>query len=505
MSKTGFAASSLFVAISMANAAMAQDSELIFESEVTSVTESGTDEGFIEVKIHDAELPVLIYQDTEIGESGEDVSLSDVMTGDFVEIVGFFSQEGLVAEAVEILDMKAEQFRLNGSIESVFQLDGSDYITVLGIDVEINQQSKLYRREFYDETEITAGDLSVGDPVNISGEVQNGKFAARWLFIGEREEGAIELEGDILEVNTSSFVISLDGGAQWEIQINSDTQVEGELVQDTFVEVEGRLQQDLSLLAFGVFADEDGDGDADDEDSFIYSDDDDDFEDDGHDEECQMNDGNSGEEDNSENADEPEESDEDGCELEDDEDHGESDDEVEDGCEFRDEDNDGDDEDDEDSDELEDGSCEMDDDAEEDESDEGDENNDSEDGDGDAESEDSDEGDDSEESETEYELSDTNSGLQGVLVTESESGDESYQAVFLELEGATPDTGYEVILIFGSNEVSLGSVSSDGSGILEVEAEEDALTSLLPDNTNISELSGVRVEEGGNVVLEATF
>lgn len=504
MNKTGFAASSLFVAISMANAAMAQDGELIFESEVTSVTESGTDEGFIEVKIHDAELPVLIYQDTEIGESGEDVSLSDVMTGDFVEIVGFFSQEGLVAEAVEILDMKAEQFRLNGSIESIFQLDGSDYITVLGIDVEINEQSKLYRREFYDEAEITTSDLSVGDPVNISGEVQNGEFVARWLFMGEREEGAIELEGDVLEVNSSSFLISLDGGAEWEIQINSDTEVEGELVEDTFVEVEGRLQQDLSLLAFGVFADEDGDGDADDEDSFIYMDDEDDeFEDDDFDEECEMDDEDSDEDDESESDDESEEADEDdedGCELEGDEDHDDSDEEAEDGCEVREEDDeDGDDEEDDDSDESEDdeesededGSCEMDDDAEEDESDEGDE--------------DSDEGDDSEESETEYELSDSDSGLEGVLVTEFESGDEAYQAVFLELEGATPDTSYEVILIFGSDEASLGNVSSDGSGILEVEAEEDELTSLLPDGTNISEISGVRVEEGGNIVLQTTF
>ncbi len=93
--------SALALAISQSNGVLAKGGELIFESEVTAIAITEGNNGSISVKIHDAEIPVIINNDTEIGEAGEDISLSNVTVGDFAEIAGFFADDEYFSYGVE--------------------------------------------------------------------------------------------------------------------------------------------------------------------------------------------------------------------------------------------------------------------------------------------------------------------------------------------------------------------------------------------------------------------
>lgn len=242
---------------------LAKGSELKFESLVISVDQTTANGGSITVTIHDVEVPVIVNGDTEIEEGGEEVGLGDISAGDFVKINAFFADEGLVADEVKMLDERVEQFRLRGLVTAVDPLTDTNIITLLGVDVTVDGNTAITRRGT--DAAIVPGDLIVGDEVNVRGGSSDGVLLAFRVHVGVREQGNIELEGEITAVSDTAVTLNLEGGTSLSIVIDADTSVVGALVVGGFAEVEGRLLSDLSLLAFEIAADEDGDGDADDD------------------------------------------------------------------------------------------------------------------------------------------------------------------------------------------------------------------------------------------------
>jgi hypothetical protein len=253
----------ILLAALFAGTVLAKGAELKFESLVISVGQATANEGSLTVTIYDVEVPVIVNGDTEIEEGGEEVGLGDISAGDFVKINAFFADEGLIADEVKILDERAEQFRLRGLITAVDPLTDTNIITLLGVDVTVDGNTAITRRGT--DAATAPGDLIVGDEVNVRGGLSDGVLLAFRVHVGVREQGNIELEGEITAVSDTAVTLNLEGGTSLSIVIDGDTSVVGALVVGGFAEVEGRLLPDLSLLAFEIAVDEDGDGDADDD------------------------------------------------------------------------------------------------------------------------------------------------------------------------------------------------------------------------------------------------
>ncbi len=256
---------SLVFATFGANPAVAKGSELKFHSSVIAISQSDGDDGTVDVMIHDIVVGVIVNGDTEIGESGEEIGLEDLSVGDFVRVNAFFSDTGLVADEIEVLDVRHEQFRFRGEISAVGTLGDDTVVTLLGVDVIIGEDTAVTRRGNGDGIEALASDIIVGDLANISGGVSDGFLLAHRVHVGTREQGNIELEGEVLEYSDTQLIMELEGGAAVPVMFDDATSIVGELGEGVFIEVEGQLQADLSLLAFEVVADRDGDGDADDD------------------------------------------------------------------------------------------------------------------------------------------------------------------------------------------------------------------------------------------------
>lgn len=256
---------SLLLALFSSSMLSAKGSELKFNSTVVSVSQGDTNTGVLTVSVQDVDVPIIVNNDTEIEESGEIVDLGDISAGDFVKINAFFSEEGLVADEIEVLDERSQQFRLRGSITATDTVGDSTVITVMGVEITLNSSTAITRRGNADGNSVAPTDLIVGDEVNVRGGLADGLLLAARIHVGNREQGTIELEGEISAITESGFTLQVEGGGSADIIVDGDTSVSGEIAPDTFVEVEGQLNGDLSIIAFEVVIDVDGDGDADDD------------------------------------------------------------------------------------------------------------------------------------------------------------------------------------------------------------------------------------------------
>ena len=244
---------------------LAKGSELKFNSLVISVSQTGSNEGTLTVSVRDVEIPISINGDTEIQGSGEEIDLEDISAGDFVKVNAFFSDTGLVANEIAVLDERSPQFRFRGFITATDTVGDSTVITVMGVDITLDSSTSITRRGSGGGNSVPAVDLLVGDDVNIRGGLTDGLLHAARIHVGTREQGIIELEGVISDISEAGFTINIEGGGATTIVIDDSTSVSGDIIAGAFVEIEGQLTPELSVLAFEVVIDVDGDGDADDD------------------------------------------------------------------------------------------------------------------------------------------------------------------------------------------------------------------------------------------------
>lgn len=248
------------------NLVLAKGADLKFQSLVSAISQGDSSIGTVTVSIYGLDVEVIVNGGTEIIESGEEIDLASLSVGDFVEISGFFSAEGIVAEEIKVLDERSEQFRLRGLISAVETLGESTFITLLGVEVTVNAATDITRRGSRTGNSVPAADLMIGDAANVRGGFEDGVLVAARIHVGTREPGNIEIEGEILSVTDNTGIsIQIGGGGAVDIVIDENTIVNGDLVVGAFVEVEGQLNSDISLIAFEVIVDVDGDGDADDD------------------------------------------------------------------------------------------------------------------------------------------------------------------------------------------------------------------------------------------------
>ena len=91
-----------------------KDSALKFKATITEIEQLATGNSQIIVSLisdsSDFDIPLTINADTKIGSNGHKISLSELETGDYVEVQAFFSVAGIVAEEIEFYSESCYQF-----------------------------------------------------------------------------------------------------------------------------------------------------------------------------------------------------------------------------------------------------------------------------------------------------------------------------------------------------------------------------------------------------------
>lgn len=258
-----FSIISFLLVSTYASLGFSKGSDLSFTGLVAAVDQVNSTEGKVTISIHGIEFAIIVNGDTEIHSDADEIELADISVGDFVKMNSFFSGEGIAAEEIEILDQRSEQFRLRGAISAVDTIGDETAITVMGVDIIIDSSTEISVRG--SGAEILPADLMAGDLVNVRGGSTNGLLVATALHVGVREQGDIEIEGVIVEMSEASIKVDINNGASLRAIIDENTSIGGTLELGAFVEVEGRFNTGLSIIASEIVVDVDGDGDADDE------------------------------------------------------------------------------------------------------------------------------------------------------------------------------------------------------------------------------------------------
>jgi len=181
------------------NLAVAKGAAIKFSSLVSAISQTDDYEGTVTVSIHGIDVLVIINADTEIEESGEEIDLETLSVGDFVRINAFFSDVGIVADEVNVLDARSEQFRFRGRIAATDTVGENTIISIMGVDVYVDASTDITRRGSGGGNSVAAAELMTGDEANVRGGSQDGLLLAARIHVGSREQGNIELEGDIVE------------------------------------------------------------------------------------------------------------------------------------------------------------------------------------------------------------------------------------------------------------------------------------------------------------------
>lgn len=258
-----FVTAALSVAFSAS--ALAKGSDVSFRGTVDSVTQTSDTEATVTIRLQNFNVEVLVNGDTEIESDGDDVGLAGLTAGTYIKISGFFSTDGITAEEIDILDTNEGQFRLRGLITAAGPVTGGTLITLLGVDVLVNDDTVIERRG--SDVEITADELVAGMMADAAGLFDDPDLIATRLKIGDRESDAVkvEFEGTIDSISDTMLTVDTDGGGSAVVLLTDSTRIIGELVLGTFVEVRGTLNEDLAVVDAVIKVDEDGDGDADDD------------------------------------------------------------------------------------------------------------------------------------------------------------------------------------------------------------------------------------------------
>ncbi len=242
----------------------AKGTELKFRAMVKQIVQTTPTEATVTVELFGIEIPIPVNSDTEIEMDGNDEGLVSVSVGDFIKIDGFFSELGIVAEEIEILDGQVEQFRLRGLI-SELGMSGADItVTLLGVEILVDDLTVIQRRGRGHNAAATVADLSLGTLVDARGRFVDGLRRTDRVAIGSRlvESGQIEFEGRVTAVDGDLVFVDTEGGGTAVVQIHEGTDIKDTVVVGVFVEVEGGLDERLFVLADEIKVDHDGNRDA---------------------------------------------------------------------------------------------------------------------------------------------------------------------------------------------------------------------------------------------------
>lgn len=248
-----------------ASAAWSQDSDIRFTSPVLGISQTDTGEGTVTITAEGVPVQIGVNRDTEIEVGGEEVDLSGLSVDDVVKVDAFFRADGgLGAREITVLNRRGEQFRLNGLIDALTEVDATTTaVTIMGVDVIVDDDTRIIARGMGGGNSVTVAELAVGEQINAVGRLRDEQLHATRVHIGTRSPGEIELSGLITTLDSDSLVLNMRRGGAATVLFNTNTAVSGELAEGAFIEVEGMLGSGLVITALEIVVGDPDDDDAD--------------------------------------------------------------------------------------------------------------------------------------------------------------------------------------------------------------------------------------------------
>jgi hypothetical protein len=239
----------LLVPLFCSPAAQARGTDIEFQGKVTKVDQTSASTGTVTVAVIGFDIPVKVTADSDVILHGDKVAFSQIKVNDFVGVLGFFAASGIVVDEIHILDDVQGAFRLLGSITAVKASSTDAVITVLGVDVVINTDTKIERRG--PAGGFTIADLSVGLQVDAMGTGKSGKLVATRLKVGNRDEDAVRIgfTGTISSIKGSRLTVDTVGGGTPIVLLTDSTAVSGVLAVGKLVKVKGTFNAQLEVVA----------------------------------------------------------------------------------------------------------------------------------------------------------------------------------------------------------------------------------------------------------------
>lgn len=253
----------LLLGFTFGSAGFASEGELKFTSVVTSVNQADVDSGTVVMSIRSLDVPIVVNGGTDIRFQSENIGLADLDAGDIVEVRAFLSDEGFTASVIEILETRFQRFRFTGEISQLITSGEDRLVVIAETQILVNAATEISARG--DDDALNVDDLVTGGQISVSGRYENGELVAERMFLGQREAGEIDLEGDLLTVSADSVTVEIASSISVVVSIVDTTRIEGTLAVGTYVEVEGAFSEDLGIIARKIEVDADGDRDADDD------------------------------------------------------------------------------------------------------------------------------------------------------------------------------------------------------------------------------------------------
>lgn len=250
-SKVQMVAAVLFAFCTFSPLAFGRGPDLTFRGTVSKIENTSTVNGTVTIRVVGFDVPIKVDATTDIESHGDSVGLAGLAVNDFVKVAGFFSSSGIVAKEIQILEKEKDtgEFRLRGNITKVSTDSAGTTITLLGVAVLVDANTKIERRG--PDGGFTAKDLAVDMQADAQGTEKDGKLVASRVKVGNREDDLIKVrfEGRIISIKTDILVVDTESGGVAEVLKSSSTKVIGTLVVGKMVEVKGTLNSKLQVVA----------------------------------------------------------------------------------------------------------------------------------------------------------------------------------------------------------------------------------------------------------------
>lgn len=247
---------------------LAKGSELEFKAAIAGINLAAEGDSTVIVSLFsessDFDLAIIVDANTKIESNGNEIDLSELEIGDYIKVGAFFTDVGIVAEAIDLLDGRVGHFRLRGLIDGVATLGDDTLVDLLGVSVLVNSATRI--RDRSRDSDVTMDFLAVGELIDAKGRAVDGVFMARRIMLGQRREGHVEFDGVISQNDDNLLAVVTHNGTTLSVVIDGDTKIRGELSVAAYVEVDGFLNEQLQVVADKIKVDDDGNGDAGDDD-----------------------------------------------------------------------------------------------------------------------------------------------------------------------------------------------------------------------------------------------
>lgn len=258
----------LLVLVFVSPAVFAKGSELEFSALIAEIDQPAEGDSTVIVSLFsestDFDITIIVDTNTKIESNGNEIDLSELEIGDYIKVSAFFSDGGIVAEEIDLLDGRIGQFRMRGLIDGVLSSGDGTLVNLLGASVLVNSATRIRDRSRDQDGVIDS--LVVGELIDAKGRVVDDVFVARRVMLGQRREGHVEFDGVITQSENNLLKVVTHNGTTLGVVINGDTRIRGELLVGAYVEVDGFLNEKLEVVADKIKVDGDGNGDAGDDD-----------------------------------------------------------------------------------------------------------------------------------------------------------------------------------------------------------------------------------------------